>query len=153
MDFYTNNNVIFLTGATGFTGKALLEMILRSLPQVKKIYLLVRGSGKIMFQSRVEDEIYSSRIFETLRALFASEQEFRCQVLSKVVPVQGDLTLKNLGLSECDLKMVQSDTNVVISCAADTNWERSLKEAVNSNCHGPLRMVKIAQGMPHLAAL
>jgi hypothetical protein len=34
---------IFLTGATGFLGKVLLEKILRDLPQVDKLYLFVRA--------------------------------------------------------------------------------------------------------------
>ncbi|KAG0054395.1 cyclin-dependent kinase inhibitor far1 [Linnemannia elongata] len=152
MNFYTKNSVIFLNGATGFTGKVLLEKILRSLPQVKKIYLLVRCPTAKTVQSRVEEEIFSSPIFETLRAQFENELEFRRLVMSKIVPVHGDLILEHLGLSESDLRMVQSDTNVIFNCAADTSWDRGLKEAVNLNCYGPLRMIKVAQGMQYLSA-
>ncbi|KAF9323205.1 cyclin-dependent kinase inhibitor far1 [Linnemannia elongata] len=152
MNFYTKNSVIFLTGATGFTGKVLLEKILRSLPQVKKIYLLVRCPTAKTVQCRVEEEIFSSPIFETIRAQFENELEFRRLVMSKIVPVHGDLILEHLGLSESDLRMVQSDTNVIFNCAADTSWDRGLKEAVNLNCYGPLRMIKVAQGMQHLSA-
>lgn len=35
-EFYTENNVIFLTGATGFVGKTILEKLLRSFPQITK---------------------------------------------------------------------------------------------------------------------
>lgn len=82
-------------------------------------------------QCRVEEEIFSSSIFETLRAQFENELEFRRLVMSKIVPVHGDLVLEQLGLSESDLRMVQSDTNVIFNCAADTSWDRGLKEAVN----------------------
>lgn len=40
-DFYTGKE-IFLTGASGFVGKFLLEKLLRSCGGVKKIYVLIR---------------------------------------------------------------------------------------------------------------
>jgi fatty acyl-CoA reductase len=40
-NFY-KDKVIFITGTTGFVGKVVLEKILRSLPDFKKIYVMVR---------------------------------------------------------------------------------------------------------------
>ena len=40
-NFY-KNKTLFVTGATGFLGKVLLEKLLRSLPNIKQIYVLVR---------------------------------------------------------------------------------------------------------------
>lgn len=39
--FY-KDKTIFLTGTTGFVGKVVLEKILRSLNEIKKIYIMVR---------------------------------------------------------------------------------------------------------------
>ena len=39
---YYKNKSIFITGATGFLGKVLIEKLLRSCYDVKKIYVLVR---------------------------------------------------------------------------------------------------------------
>ena len=39
---YYANKTLFLTGATGFVGKVLVEKLLRSCPDVKKIYCLIR---------------------------------------------------------------------------------------------------------------
>ena len=41
-DFYKNKS-LFITGATGFIGKALVEKLLRSCYDLNKIYLLVRS--------------------------------------------------------------------------------------------------------------
>ncbi len=41
MNFYINKS-IFITGATGFLGKVLIEKLLRSCYDLKKIYVLVR---------------------------------------------------------------------------------------------------------------
>jgi FlaA1/EpsC-like NDP-sugar epimerase len=37
---------IFITGATGFVGKVLVEKLLRSCPDIAKIYILVRGEDQ-----------------------------------------------------------------------------------------------------------
>ena len=39
---YYRNKSIFITGATGFLGKVLIEKLLRSCYDLKKIYVLVR---------------------------------------------------------------------------------------------------------------
>jgi len=41
-DFY-RDKVLLVTGCTGFVGKVVLEKILRSLPDVKRIYITVRA--------------------------------------------------------------------------------------------------------------
>lgn len=40
-EFY-NDKTIFITGTTGFVGKVVLEKILRSLGNFKKIFVMVR---------------------------------------------------------------------------------------------------------------
>lgn len=35
-EFYADNTVVFLTGATGFVGKTILEKLLRSFPEITK---------------------------------------------------------------------------------------------------------------------
>ena len=42
LEFYSNKT-IFITGTTGFVGKVVLEKILRSLPDLKRIYIMVRA--------------------------------------------------------------------------------------------------------------
>ncbi len=42
IEFYRDKS-IFITGATGFLGKALIEKLLRSCYHLNKIYVLVRG--------------------------------------------------------------------------------------------------------------
>lgn len=42
IDTFFAETVIFLTGATGFLGKALLEKLLRSCPRVATIFILIR---------------------------------------------------------------------------------------------------------------
>lgn len=57
-NFYANKS-IFITGATGFLGKALLEKLLRSCPDLKKIYILVRHKKGNTPEQRINELINS----------------------------------------------------------------------------------------------
>ena len=41
-NFY-RDKVIFITGTTGFVGKVVLEKLMRSCPEFKRIYIMVRA--------------------------------------------------------------------------------------------------------------
>jgi len=60
IEFYRGKS-IFITGATGFLGKALIEKLLRSCYHLNKIYVLVRGKkGKTPMQRA--DEITDCKV-------------------------------------------------------------------------------------------
>lgn len=63
--FY-EGKTIFLTGTTGFVGKVVLEKILRSLPNFKKIFIMVRAKKNMTAKERFERSILSSEIFVPL---------------------------------------------------------------------------------------
>lgn len=58
--FFVGQNV-FITGATGFLGKILLEKILRSCPEVNKVYILVRPKKDKDVKDRLKD-IFSKEV-------------------------------------------------------------------------------------------
>ncbi|KAF9988162.1 cyclin-dependent kinase inhibitor far1 [Modicella reniformis] len=151
-EFYSKNSVIFLTGSTGFVGKTVLEKLLRSCPQITKVYLLIRTSGTKTLQDRVEHDIFASRIFDTLKAQYSSAEEFHDKIEKKIVPVQGDITIDLLGLSDEDLAMIREDVNVVINSAASVSFDDPLNNALEMNTKGPLRTFDVAQGAKKLAA-
>lgn len=53
-EFYVGKN-IFITGATGFMGKILIEKLLRSCPDLNKIYFLMRPKKGQSVKERLDD--------------------------------------------------------------------------------------------------
>ncbi|KAG0047062.1 cyclin-dependent kinase inhibitor far1 [Gryganskiella cystojenkinii] len=152
LEFYARNNVIFLTGGTGFVGKVILEKILRSLPQVQKIYILVRAPSKEAAHARLEKEVFECRIFETIKGLVSNDKSLLDDIKKKVIPVLGDLTLDCLGISPEDLEMISKDTGVFLNCAASVNFDDPLRMALDLNTHGPIRSLQVAKKMAKLQA-
>lgn len=61
-DFYAEKT-IFITGATGFLGKIVIEKLLRSCPLVKKIYVLTRSRRGVNPQQRIDNLLDSGVSF------------------------------------------------------------------------------------------
>ena len=53
-EFYADKNV-FITGATGFIGKVLIEKLFRCCPNVKGIYCLIRPKRGKTAEERLKD--------------------------------------------------------------------------------------------------
>lgn len=63
-EFFKNQSV-FITGGSGFIGKVLIEKLLRSCPDLKNIYLLMREKKGKSPQERIESIInYPVSIFK-----------------------------------------------------------------------------------------
>lgn len=57
-EFYAGRN-IFITGATGFMGKVLVEKLLRSIPDIGTLYCLVRPKRDKTVEERKEEFLNS----------------------------------------------------------------------------------------------
>uniref|UniRef100_A0A0A9B7W5 Fatty acyl-CoA reductase n=1 Tax=Arundo donax TaxID=35708 RepID=A0A0A9B7W5_ARUDO len=90
------DKTVLITGATGFIAKLLVEKILRLQPQVKRLYLLVSAGDQISAGKRVRSEILQLQIFRSLQEKY--QTHFSSWFWNKVLPVAGDVSLKNLGM-------------------------------------------------------
>ncbi|KAJ8933767.1 hypothetical protein NQ314_013801, partial [Rhamnusium bicolor] len=117
--FYANTTV-FVTGATGFVGKLVLEKILRQC-DVKHVYLLVRGKDGVDAEARCAN-IFDSTAFLNLKR---NNQEF----YKKVSLLLGDCEQPDLGLSDYDKSLIIKEVNCIFHCAALTRYDEPLKKS------------------------
>lgn len=123
-----SNKSIFVTGATGFVGKCLVEKLLRSCPEIVKIYLIIRPKNDVSFEQRKSD-FKNHLVFSTLRNTNPS-------ALDKIVIVPGDVCAPNLGMSMADRKLIAETVSIVVHSAADVRFDRRLIDAYNTNVRG-----------------
>lgn len=64
------DQIIFITGSTGFMGKVLVEKLLRDCPDIKACYLLMRAKRGIEPEQRRDDYINHMVCFQNLHAAF-----------------------------------------------------------------------------------
>jgi len=143
-EFYKDRS-IFITGATGFMGKVLVEKLLRSCPGIKRLYLLMRPSKGKDVMSRLQ-ELLANEVFDALR-------QQHPETLDKVSAIAGDITLPGFGISSADLETIYSEVSVIFNSAATVKFDEELKVAVKMNVQGPRQLLQICQKMKHLEAL
>ena len=125
-NFYSDKT-IFLTGCTGFVGKVLLEKIIRTFPDFRKIFVMIRAKKNMSLEERFAKSIFSSEIFTPL---FRKNPGLRQKCKQKIVPVAGDLIIDKLGLNEHDRAMITSEADVIINCAASVSFNDPLIDAI-----------------------
>ncbi|XP_034945497.1 putative fatty acyl-CoA reductase CG5065 [Chelonus insularis] len=137
-------SVILVTGATGFLGKALVEKLLRSCPRISIIYILIRPRKNLTLEERYKSLLKNS-VFDRIR--------WECpEVLSKIVPMMGDISQPNLGLSDHDRLLLIQNVNIVFHSAATVRFEEPLKVAITLNTRGTQRIVELCSEMMNLVS-
>ncbi|XP_021357688.1 fatty acyl-CoA reductase 1-like isoform X1 [Mizuhopecten yessoensis] len=142
-EFY-QDKCVFITGATGFMGKALLEKLLRSCPDIRRVYILIRPKKGKEVSQRLE-ELLNSEIFQKLNK---ENNDFR----SKIVLITGDIVHDNLGMSEQDEQTLIDEVSVVFHSAATVRFDEELKLSVEMNVLGVYRVIQLLKKMKHLEA-
>ncbi|XP_026465060.1 fatty acyl-CoA reductase 1-like [Ctenocephalides felis] len=132
---------IFITGGSGFIGKVLLEKILRSCPDFKVIYLLLREKKGKPIVERLEDILQNE--------LFNLAREKNPKVFKKVVAVSGDVSQLQLGLNESDKQLVLR-SEIVFHVAASVRFDDPLRKATMMNTRGTREIMDLMLQMPNL---
>lgn len=143
VEYYAGKNVL-ITGATGFMGKVLVEKLLRSCPEVKALYILVRPKAGQSMQQRVSD-MMKCKLFDRVRE---ENPDFH----QKIIPISSELTQPGLAISPEDVEKLTACINIVFHCAATIRFDEPLKHALQLNVIATQQLLSLAQQMHHLEA-
>ncbi|MEJ2077318.1 MAG: AMP-binding protein [Acidobacteriota bacterium] len=138
---------LLITGATGFLGQPLVEKILWSVPDVRRIYVLIRpkrhfGGGHISAQERLEKELYRSSVFDRLQ--MRHQGGFEDFLREKLQAVPGDIARDNLGLDEDLAERLRQEVDIVINSAAVVSFDAPLDQSLELNVFGARRVAVFA---------
>lgn len=139
---YFNNSNIFVTGASGFLGKVLIEKLLRSCVGISKIYILLRPKRGLGSDQRFK-EFLKNKIFDRIH-------EKTPEVLNKLICIPGEINEPNIGLTEKDSITLQDRIDIVFHVAATVRFNEPLRDAANLNTFGTQRVMELCTKMKNL---
>lgn len=133
---------ILLTGASGFLGKVWLTIILRHLPEVGRVYVLLRGKGRPV-RERFERMVGTSPAFRPLHELHGAE--FGRFVADRVEIVEGDLSQPDLGIDDETRQRLQRDVDLVLNFAGLVEFNPDIRDAMATNVDGFMALLELVR--------
>ena len=138
---FLGRHVLF-TGASGFLGKVWLSMMLDKVPDVGRIYVLLRGKKGQSARERFEQMINESYAFLPLHQRHGDELS---RFLSERVEViAGDVSRPDLGVDAATAARIQQRLDLVVHCAGQVDFNPELPEALENNVMGTLHAAEFA---------
>ncbi|KAK3153761.1 hypothetical protein QOZ80_2BG0180780 [Eleusine coracana subsp. coracana] len=138
----------FITGGTGFLAKVLIEKILRTDPDIGKIYVMVKAKDKETAIKRLQTEIVDTELFKCLREIHG--KDFHNFVARKLIPVTGNVREANLGIERGLANEIAEVVDIIVHAAGNTNFHERYNVAVDINTLGPFRIMNFAQSFRKL---
>ncbi|CAI9765696.1 unnamed protein product [Fraxinus pennsylvanica] len=134
---------LLITGATGFLGKVLIEKILRTAPDVRNIFVLIKAKNNEAAMERLKNEIINAELFQCLKETYG--KSYQAFILSKLVPVLGNVSEFNLGFDGDIADVMGKEVDIIINSAANTTFDERYDVALDINTGGPTRLMSFAK--------
>jgi long-chain acyl-CoA synthetase len=142
---------VLLIGFTGFIGKVWLAKILEEIPDIGKIYLLIRRQRSTTAERRFEKIVSESPLFDNLQV---KHGEDFCKFLAeKVEIVEGDITQPSLGIEPETFARLKAKLDLVINSSGLTDFNPDLRQALSINIDGTMRLIDFLRQCDHATML
>lgn len=138
---------VLLVGFTGFIGKVWLANLLMDLPEIGKVYLLIRRQKSNPAVRRFEKVVDESPVFDKLEERYGAN--FARYIAEKIEVVEGDVTQPELGLDPEVASRLQRVLDVVINSSGLTDFNPDLRDALAVNVDATAHMLDFIRGSDH----
>ncbi len=142
---------ILLIGATGFIGKVWLANLLTDLPEIGRIYLLVRHNKANTSLERLQRVIEESPVFEKLAERHGDK--FAEFLTERIEVVDGDVSKPNLGLSAQDQQKLCRTLDVIVNSSGLTDFNPDLRDALAVNVRSTAYVLDFLKECNHASLL
>jgi thioester reductase-like protein len=142
---------VMLIGVTGFIGKVWLANTLLDLPEIKRIYLLIRRQKSNPGQQRFQKMIEESPVFDPLFEKYGDTLADFLQ--EKIEVVEGDVTQPGLGFTDQVSRGLQSNLDLIINSSGLTDFNPDLRDALATNTDAPLNILEFVRSSDHAGLL
>ena len=142
---------ILLIGVTGFIGKVWLVHLLTDLPEIGRIYLLIRRQGPNSGAQRFEKIVAGSPAFDALAVMHGERLgEF---LRERVEVIEGDVTRPGLGMPAEALGRLRERLDVILNSSGLTDFNPDLREALETNVDATVRLLEFQRQSKKAALL
>ena len=142
---------ILLIGATGFIGKVWLANLLSDLPEIRKVYLLIRRNRSTSARQRFERMVQESPVFDPLMERHGSG--FGAFLSQRVEVVDGDAGKPDLGLDAATKNRLAGTLDLIVNSAGLTDFNPDLRDALDSNVDAIAYLLGFLRVCDHAALL
>ncbi|MCH9681967.1 MAG: SDR family oxidoreductase [Deltaproteobacteria bacterium] len=137
---------ILLVGGSGFVGKVWLTMVLDRLPEVGRIYLLLRGKTRGVKQ-RFEKFVNETYVFSTLHERFGAD--LAKHICARMEVIEGDVGRPNLGMSDEAAARLRESVDLIINFAGLVDFNPDLRDAAATNVNGAVHIADFVESCNH----
>jgi thioester reductase-like protein len=142
---------IMLIGVTGFIGKVWLVNLLMDLPEIGRIYLLIRRQKSNPAQARFEKLVEESPVFDPLYQRYgAGLSRF---LRERVEVVEGDVSQPRLGLTPHVADSLRKNLDLVVNSSGLTDFNPDLRDALLTNVDAAVSVVEFVRQSDHAGLL
>jgi thioester reductase-like protein len=145
---------VMLIGVTGFIGKVWLVNTLMELPEIGRIYLLIRRQKSNPAQRRFERMVEESPVFDPLYARYGAD--LRRFLAKRVEVIEGDVCQPGLGLTSEAGESLLKNLDLIINSSGLTDFNPDLRDALATNVDAAVNVVDFVRksnyaGLLHLS--
>ena len=142
---------ILLIGVTGFIGKVWLANTLLDLPDIGRLYLLIRGQKSNPAEKRFEKMIEESPVFDPLFEKYGDQ--LGALLAEKIEVVEGDVSQPGIGLDSEVAARLSKELDLIVNSSGLTDFNPDLRDALAVNVDSAYHLVEFIRGSDHAALL